>query len=79
MEQVSNITAFNTDPLTVGKVDLENVKLASKVIDRQEDDETIKRLDTWCEAGMDKPPETIVSLVLGMVLTLGIPSNESAL
>ena len=56
MEQVSNITAFNTDPFNSWKSGFrECVKLASKVIDRQEDDETIKRLDTWCEAGMDKP------------------------
>jgi hypothetical protein len=28
--------------------------LASKVIDRQKDEETIKRLDIWCTVGADR-------------------------
>jgi hypothetical protein len=31
------------------------VKLASRVIDRQIDDETQFRLDAWCTRGEDKP------------------------
>jgi hypothetical protein len=49
MEQVSNITAFNTDPFNTWKSAFrECVKLASKVIDGQVDEETEIRLMTWC-------------------------------
>ena len=49
MEQVSNITAFNTDPFNTWKSAFrECVKLASKVIDGQVDEETEVRLMTWC-------------------------------
>jgi hypothetical protein len=33
----------------------ECTKLASKVIDRQQDDETQERLQIWCTAGIDRP------------------------
>jgi hypothetical protein len=50
MNVVSNITVFNTDPFNTWKSAFrECAKLASKVIERQDNDETIKRLDTWCE------------------------------
>jgi hypothetical protein len=49
MEQVSNITAFNTDPFNTWKSAFrECVKLASKVIDGQVDEETEIRPMTWC-------------------------------
>jgi hypothetical protein len=49
MEQVSNITAFNTDPFNTWKSAFrECVKLASRVIDGQVDEETEIRLMTWC-------------------------------
>jgi hypothetical protein len=49
MEQVSNITAFNTDPFNTWKSAFrECVKLASKVIDGQVNEETEIRLMTWC-------------------------------
>ena len=56
MQQISNITAFNTGPFETWKSAFrECVKLSSKVIDRQKDDETQKRLVTWCTVGADKP------------------------
>lgn len=52
---ISNITAFNTDPFNTWRSAFrECTKLASKVIDRQKDDETNKRLQTWCTVGEDK-------------------------
>jgi hypothetical protein len=48
MEDVSNITAFNTDPFNTWKSAFrECVKLSSKAIDRQLDEETTKRLEVW--------------------------------
>lgn len=56
MEQVSNITKFNTDEFNTWKSSFrECVKLASKVIDRSYDDETDERLETWCNKGKDRP------------------------
>jgi hypothetical protein len=53
---VSNITAFNTDPFNTWKSAFrECVKLASQSIVRQDTDETIVRLDTWCSTGADQP------------------------
>jgi hypothetical protein len=55
VEFVSNITAFNTDAYSTWKSAFrECVKLASKSIDRQVDEETKHRLDTWCTQGDDK-------------------------
>jgi hypothetical protein len=54
MPEVSNITAFNTDPYNSWKSAFrECVKLASKTIDRQNDNETQVRLDRWCTIGAD--------------------------
>jgi len=54
MPEVSNITAFNTDPFNSWKSAFrECVKLASKTIDRQNDNETQVRLDRWCTVGAD--------------------------
>jgi len=48
MDQVSNITAFNTDPFTTWRSAFrECCKLGSKVIERQNDAETQNRLDVW--------------------------------
>jgi len=56
MDQVSNITAFNTDPFNTWKSAFrECVKLSSKIIDREEDEETLFRLTDWCQKGMDRP------------------------
>jgi hypothetical protein len=54
MEEVSNITAFNTDPFNSWKSAFrECCKLASRIIDRQDDTETQSRLDIWCTVGTD--------------------------
>jgi hypothetical protein len=54
MPEVSNITAFNTDPFNSWKSAFrECVKLSSKTIDRQNDNETQVRLDRWCTVGAD--------------------------
>jgi len=55
IEEVSNSTIFNTDPFNTWKSAFrECVKLSSKVIDRQVDKETEKRLLIWCTVGDDK-------------------------
>jgi hypothetical protein len=52
---ISNITAFNTDPFNSWKSAFrECCKLASAVIDRQKQDETVERLRTWCTKGTDR-------------------------
>jgi len=54
MEEISNITAFNTDPFNSWKSAFrECCKLSSRVIDRQDDTETQQRLNTWCTVGTD--------------------------
>jgi hypothetical protein len=56
IQELSNITAFNTDPFNTWKSGFrECCKLASKVIDRQKDKETEDRLDVWCTVGKDRP------------------------
>ena len=49
MPEVSNITAFNTDPFNTWKSAFrECVKLSSRIIPGQVDLETANRLTTWC-------------------------------
>ena len=48
VDQVSNITRYNTDPLSTWRSAFrECVKLASKIIPGQQDWETENRLDKW--------------------------------
>jgi len=55
VDKVSNITAFNTDPFNTWKSAFrECVKLSSKVINGQVDDETQYRLNVWQTVGVDK-------------------------
>ena len=55
MEEVSNITAFNTDPFSTWRSAFrECVKLASKSIQGQVDSETEDRLNVWCSKGKDR-------------------------
>jgi len=55
MDEISNITRFNTDPFTTWRSAFrECCKLASRIIDRQDDKETQERLDTWCEKSTDE-------------------------
>ena len=54
MNEISNITEFNTDPFNSWKSGFrECVKLASRIIDRQDDSETQIRLQQWCTIGND--------------------------
>jgi len=56
ISEISNITAFNTDPFNTWKSAFrECAKLSSKVIDRQKDIETQSRLEKWCTVGIDRP------------------------
>lgn len=53
---ISNITAFNTDPFNTWKSAFrECTKLSSKIIDRQNSDETNERLKVWTTVGADRP------------------------
>lgn len=55
MPQVSNVTRFNTDPFNTWKSAFrECVKLSSRTIKGQVDEETEKRLITWCSKGEEK-------------------------
>lgn len=54
MSVVSNITSFDTDPFSAWKSAFrECVKLSSRIIDRQQDEETQYRLDVWCNESTD--------------------------
>ena len=55
IDELSNITAFNTDPFNTWKSAFrECVKLSSR-ISNHDDDESLYRLKTWCTVGDDKP------------------------
>lgn len=55
MPIVSNITSFNTDEFSTWKSAFrECVKLSSKVIQGQENEETEQRLNAWCTKGEEK-------------------------
>lgn len=55
VQELSNVTKFNVSEFhTWRSAFRECCKLASKVIDRQKDEETIKRLDVWCTVGSDR-------------------------
>lgn len=56
MPFVSNITEFNLDPFSTWRSAFrECVKLSSKIILGQVDEETSSRLNTWCTTGADRP------------------------
>jgi len=56
MPEVSNITQFNTDEFSTWRSAFrECAKLASRVIDRNYENETESRLETWCTKGKDRP------------------------
>ena len=55
MDEISNITAFNTGPFETWKSAFrECAKLASKIIVRQNEEETNERLETWTTVGHDR-------------------------
>ena len=54
--QISNITAFNTNPFETGKSAFrECTKLASSIIPNGDNIDNQYRLDVWCSRGKDKP------------------------
>jgi hypothetical protein len=56
MPETSNVTAFNTNEFEAWKGAFrECTKLASKTIDRQNEDETNERLRVWTTVGEDRP------------------------
>ena len=56
MPQISNITAFNTNPLCTWRSAFrECAKLASRTIAGQLDDETLHRLQVWTDIGGERP------------------------
>lgn len=56
MPEISNITAFNTDPFNTWKSAFrECAKLSSKLIRDQCEKETNERLQIWCNTGYDRP------------------------
>jgi hypothetical protein len=55
MSTISNITVFNTDPFNTWKSAFrECVKLSSKTIEGQIDQETTERLEIWCTVGSNE-------------------------
>jgi hypothetical protein len=55
VNEVSNITKFNTDSFAAWRSGFrEAAKLASCVIENQNDDETSARLNVWCTTGKDR-------------------------
>jgi hypothetical protein len=78
MDQISNITAFNTDPFNSWKSAFrECVKLASRIIDRQEESETQIRLDRWCVVGSDT--DVIAGAIAGRKYGTENKNNTEAL
>ena len=54
--EISNVTGFNTDPFNTWKSAFrECVKLSSRIIDRQDEEETAERLFMWKLLGDDRP------------------------
>jgi len=55
VDEVANITAFNTSPFETWKGAFrECAKLSSKTITRQDNEETEQRLKTWCTKGSEE-------------------------
>jgi len=82
MPEVSNITAFNTDPFNTWKSAFrECVKLSSKIIPGQIDIETDDRLNTWCtyQNGSDFGDWAIIGANAGKKYGQENASNKEAL
>lgn len=55
VKALSNITKFNTDEFSTWRSAFrECCKLASQIIDRQKNQETLERLDVWCKVGLER-------------------------
>ena len=82
MDGVSNLTIFNTDPFNTWKSAFrECVKMSSKIIDGQIDNETENRLTAWCTVGYDKPygEYSIKGALMGKEFGLKNSNNKSML
>jgi hypothetical protein len=56
IEQVSNITNFNVDEFSTWRSAFrEAVKLTINVVNKKNNDESLKRLSIWCSLGNNKP------------------------
>lgn len=56
INDISNITHFNVDEFSTWRSAFrECVKLTLNVLKKKDNDESLRRLDTWCEVGLDKP------------------------
>jgi hypothetical protein len=56
IDQLSNITNFNTDEFSTWRSAFrEAVKLTINVVNKKDNDESLKRLSTWCNVGNDRP------------------------
>jgi len=56
IEKVSNITHFNVDEFSTWRSAFrECVKLTLNVLKKKDNDESLRRLNTWCEVGLDRP------------------------
>jgi len=56
ISEVSNITHFNVDEFSTWRSAFrECVKLTLNVLQKKDNDESLQRLNTWCEIGLDKP------------------------
>lgn len=78
MPDISNVTAFNTDPFNSFKSGFrECCKLASRTIDRQDDVETAERLRVWCEETTDLHAQN--GAILGRDYGLANKDNPEAL
>lgn len=56
IDELSNITHFNVDEFSTWRSAFrECVKLTLNVLKKKDNDESLRRLDTWCEVGLDKP------------------------
>jgi hypothetical protein len=76
--EVSNVTRFNTDPFNSWKSGFrECCKLASKIIDRQDDTETAERLRVWCEETTDAYAQN--GAIMGRDYGLTNKDNQEAL
>ena len=80
--EMSNKTAFNTDEFSAWRSGFrECVKLASRAIDRQNEEETEFRLNAWCTKGVDKPfgEYAIAGAILGREYGMRNKDNKQAL
>jgi hypothetical protein len=56
VNELSNITHFNVDEFSTWRSAFrECVKLTINVINKKDNDESLRRLSTWCEVGIERP------------------------